>query len=121
MKVSGGEEGKHVRAYVLLVENVDLAIFALRPDKDLVLVPLEHDNIRVPERSATDSGIRIISHIIEAAKHDVVRDDVNQRIGVLSDAARHVVDYTRTLETNLKGARWKELDSQASLLGANTV
>jgi len=77
---------------LVLVENVDLAIFAPRPGNDLVLAPLEHDEVRIPERSATDSSIRIIGHIIEAAKHDVVCDDVNQRIGVLSNAARHVVE-----------------------------
>ena len=71
---------------------MDLAIRTPCPSNDLVLIPLEHDYGWVPERGAANGGVGVISHVIEVTKHDVVRDDIDQRIWVLSDAARDVVD-----------------------------
>ena len=77
---------------VLLVENVNLAVATPRPGHDLVPVPLEHDDRGVSESGTTDSSIGVIGHIQEVTRHDVIRDDVRQNVGVLIDATRCVRD-----------------------------
>ena len=81
-----------MRVRVLLVEDMDLTIFALRPGDDLVLVSLEHDDVRVSECGTTDSSIGVVCHIGEMTKHDVICDDIDQSIGVLRDGTRYGAD-----------------------------
>lgn len=75
-----------------------MSVLTPRPSNDLVLISLEHDNIGVSERGATDGGIGIISYVVEVTKHDVVREDIGQGVGILSDATWDVVDWRRTSE-----------------------
>lgn len=81
-----------MRGRVLLVEDMHFSIFTPRPCDDLILVSLEHDDGRVSECGATDSSIRVVGHIGEMTKHDVVRDDIGQSIGVLRNAIRYAAD-----------------------------
>ena len=69
-----------------------MSIFAPRPSHDLILVAFEHDDRRIPERCATNSGVGVIGHVVEATKDDVIGDDVDKRIWVLRDATRDGVD-----------------------------
>ena len=75
-----------------MVENVNLAVATPCPGHDLVLVPLKHDDRRVSKSGTTDSGIGVIGHILEVTRHDVIRDDVRQNVGVLIDITRCVRD-----------------------------
>lgn len=72
---------------------MDLTIFTLRPGNDLVLIPLEHNDVGVPEGSAADGCIGVIRHTVEVTKHDMVRNDIGQRIGVLWDTTLNFVNY----------------------------
>ena len=95
--LSGGRR-KHLKTCVLLIENVDLTVTTPRPCHDLILITLKHNDGRVSKGGAADSCVWIVGNVVEVTKHDVIREDVRHRAGVLGDATWYVGDWTRMLE-----------------------
>lgn len=55
---------------------MDLVVRASRPNNDLVHISLEHDEIGVPERGATDGGIGVIVCKVVVTIHEVIREEI---------------------------------------------
>ena len=83
-----------------MIEHVNLTVATPCPGDNLVLVSLEHDDGRVSKGGTTDGGVRVIGHIVEVTKHDMVCDDIRQRVGVSSDVTWRTGDCILTLESS---------------------
>jgi len=85
--------------HILLVKHVNLAVLTPRPDHDLFLISLKHDDRRVSKSGTADSCVGVISYTLEVSMHDVICDGVRPRAGVLSEV-RCVGDCKWMLESS---------------------
>ena len=79
-----GEGGRLLKLYILLVENVNLAIATPRPGDNLILISLKHDDRSVSESGTTDGGVGVIGHIVKVTKDNVICNDVCQIVKILT-------------------------------------